>query len=87
MVLALDINPMGRSRNAYRNKPRNTDTRLTALADPSAPCFILTPANPARAVSTVVAHSPIGKAEASALPLGVPSAPLALSAASWAGRT
>ena len=60
---------MSRNRNAYKNIPRNTDTRLTALAAPSAPCFILTPANPARAVSTVVAHSPIGKAGASALPL------------------
>ena len=60
---------MSRNRNTYKNIPRNTDTRLTALAAPSAPCFILTPANPARAVSTVVAHSPIGKAGASALPL------------------
>ena len=56
---------MSRNRNAYKKIPRNTDTRLTALAAPSAPCFILTPANPARAVSTVVAHSPIGKAGAS----------------------
>ena len=49
---------MSRNRDAYKNIPRNTDTRLAAFAAPapSAPCFILTPANPARAVSTVV-HS------------------------------
>ena len=39
---------MSRNRNTCKNIPRNTDTRLTALAAPSVPCFILTPANPAQ---------------------------------------
>jgi hypothetical protein len=32
---------MSRNRNTYKNITRNTDTRLTALAAPSVPCFIL----------------------------------------------
>ena len=44
VVLALDINPiMGRKRNTYKSTPRNTGTRLTALATLPVPCFILTP--------------------------------------------